>query len=203
MVSNSAYLSPALYGAEKTGLVDQKFGNSLWDKIFGKDPELKQVPTMNPQQEQFLQNFIQSLQGNQGNIGQYFQDILGNDPESYQRFSAPYLQQFQQQILPMIRGQFAGQGDSSARDQALGGAGANLQTNLAGLREGLRGQAVGQFGGLSQQGLGTSPFAYQNMQGTPGALGYFAQGAGGALGGGIPGALSSLFGGKKQQTQVG
>lgn len=185
MVSNTAYFSPALYAGEKSGMVDSKFGQSLWDKIFGKDPELNQVPTMNPGQQDFLNQLIQSLQGAGGNAGQYLQDILGGDEASMQRFQQPYLNQFEQQILPMIRGRFAGQGDSSARNQALGGAGANLQAQLASLKEGLRSQGLNQFGQLGQLGLGSSPFAYQQLGGSPGALGYFAQGAGKSLGGSI------------------
>lgn len=74
--------------------------------------------------------------------------MLDPDSETYKNFEAPYLQQFNQQIIPGIMEQFAGLDpmgsglSSSGFAQSLGAAGANLQTSLASLKENLRQQGA-------------------------------------------------------------
>ncbi len=130
---------------------------------------------------------------------QYDQNLLGGGPEAYQNFSSPYLQQFQEQILPQIAERFGGMGalSSSGFAQSLGGAASGLQSQLAQLFSQLQGQAAqrqqGQFQNLSQIGLNYSPFAYHEKQGSTGFVSPFLTGLaqGGAFngggGGGFPG----------------
>lgn len=155
--------------------------------LFGSGPKLKQKATGTAAQTQFggqdLIGLLQQMMGQGGGFNQanqYDQSLLGQGQgggqEAYNQFSSPYLQQFQEQILPMISERFAGAGalSSSGFGQALGGAGAGLQSQLAQLFSQLQGQAAGrqqgQFQNLSQIGLGYSPFAYHEKQGTGGAL---------------------------------
>lgn len=157
------------------------------DFLFGSGNKLKKLPTGTAAQQQFggqdLIGLLQQMLGQGGGLqqaNQYDQSLLGNPQEAYNQFSSPYLQQFQEQIAPRIAEQFAGMGalSSSGFGQALGGAGAGLQSQLAQLFSQLQGQAAGrqqgQFQNLSQVGLGYSPFAYNEKQGSQGFLGPFA-----------------------------
>lgn len=97
-----------------------------------------------PEQEEAFNQMIKSLTGQVGNLGenplyQAGQDqllgVLGGDTE---KFEAPLLRQFNEKIVPGLAEQFAGAGagaqSSSAFQQALGAAGANLTERLASLR---------------------------------------------------------------------
>jgi hypothetical protein len=157
----------------------------LKDWLFGSGPDLKKKPTGTQAQQQFggndLIQLLQQMMGQGGGLNsanQYDQGLLqgnqGQPGSAYDQFSSPYLQQFQEQVLPQIAERFAGQGalSSSGFGQTLGGAGAGLQSQLAQLFSQLQGQASGrqqnQFQNLSQIGLGYSPFAYHEKQGTTG-----------------------------------
>lgn len=114
----------------------------------------------NPAYEQALKAFQSFLPGGQG-----FQPIQ----QEAQR-------QFQQQTIPDILNAYgSGSKGSSALNQALAGAGANLNTSLASqlaqMQLGAAGQAVGAAQVPYQQalqganlGLGTQSFAYQPKQ---------------------------------------
>ncbi len=160
---------------------------ALNEWLFGSSPKLKQKPTGTAAQTQFggqdLISLLQNMMGEGGGFNQanqYDQGLLQGNPGqqggAYEQFSQPYLQQFQEQILPQIAERFAGAGalSSSGFGQALGGAGAGLQSQLAQLFSSLQGQAAGrqqnQFQNLSQLGLGYSPFAYHEKQGSTGFL---------------------------------
>lgn len=159
---------------------------SVNEWLFGSSPKLQKKATGTEQQQQFggnqLINLLQQMMGQGGGLNaanQYDQSLLGQGPEAFNQFSQPYLQQFEEQILPMIAERFAGAGalSSSGFAQALGGAGAGLQSNLAQLFTQLQGQAAGrqqgQFQNLSQIGLGYSPFAYHEKQGMQGFVAPF------------------------------
>ena len=182
--------------------------------LFGSPDKLEKIATGTKEQEALHGNILSKAMGlSQGGGGfdlaqQYFNNFLGpNQQQAFNQFSAPYLQQFQEQMLPQIAERFAGGGalSSSGFGQALGGAGAGLQAQLAQLFSQLQGQAAnqqyGQFNQLSQQGLGYQPFAYQQKQGSGGMLAPLLGGIAGAMGGpigaalgqGIGGGISSLF----------
>jgi len=188
------------YSSYKVGKQAYKQKDNIADWLFGTDFE--KMPTMTKEQTALLNQILASL-GQEGQLGQAYGQGLGGlqemlDPSSaaYQRFEAPYMQQFQQETIPGLAEQFAGAGaqggalSSSGFGQALSSAGANLQTQLAGMKSGLQQQAIRdimqQYSGMAGMGMGAQPFGYKAPQ--EGALmkflAAFAQGAGrGATGG--------------------
>ena len=156
--------------------------------LVGKDKsqhgKWSQQPNISPEQQQLLSQLLQML-GGEGELGQASGDALAQlkelmDPssEAQQRFADPHMQQFQQQTLPGIAERFAGAGaqggalSSSGFGQALGGAAAGLQTQLAGMKSELQKGSIqdilGQFKSLLGQGLGTQSFSnvYQHPTGS-------------------------------------
>ncbi len=142
----------------------------------------KQLPAKSPQQLQYLGNILKQLQS--GNLGQAQNQGIGilqqyMDPQSdiYKNFEQPYMQQFQQQIVPNIAERFAGMGamggglSSSGFGQALSSAGSNLETTLAAMKSGMQRSSIndvmGQYNQLSGLGLGMDPFAYYQQQQGP------------------------------------
>lgn len=112
----------------------------------------KQISTLNPQQQSLFNQQAQGLGAIQPQIMQYLQQLLSGDPSASEAFAAPYMRQFNEQIVPGIAERFAGAGalSSSGFQQALGQAGAGLAENLASLREGLKFNAAQQ----GQRGIG-------------------------------------------------
>lgn len=193
-------------------------GGSQQDKI-------SQLPTINPQQQQAFSQYWQNpIQNNPlyGSGQDYLMNLLGGGPGAFSAFEAPYMQNFQQNIVPGIAERFAGlgtgsgAGSSSGLYNSLGQAGRNLQTDLAGLRSGLQMQALPQALGYAQQpysntlaGLGVQPFGYTHEPGQGGLFGNILAGLGGGFGQyfgqGLGQQASSklfdrLFGGGQQQT---
>lgn len=176
--------------------------------LFGSPDKLNKVATGTKQQEALHNNLLSQAMGMSGAGGgydlaqNYFNNFLGsNQQQAFDQFSSPYLQQFEEQMLPQIAERFAGAGalSSSGFGQALGGAASGLQSQLAQLFSQLQGQAAqqqyGQYNQLSQQGLGYQPFAYQQKQGSGGFLAPMLGAAASAFGGPIGGALGSAIGG--------
>jgi hypothetical protein len=128
----------------------------------GKGPKgYSSFSTLNPQQSTLLQQLLGSISGQSGNIqqnplyqagGNYLQKILGGDTS---QFEGPLMRQFNEQIIPGLAERFSGAGagsqSSSAFQQALGGAGADLTERLGALRGGLQMQAAPQALGYAQQ----------------------------------------------------
>ncbi|HEY5236096.1 MAG TPA: hypothetical protein VIJ14_07960 [Rhabdochlamydiaceae bacterium] len=193
--------------------------------LTGDKGGFKQLSTQTGGQEQFFNQFLQNLMqqmggggqggqgGQQGNYGQaqsYVQQMLSGRPEAYQNFAAPHMQNFQEQTIPRLAERFAGLGGgmgggtlgSSGFGQAIGGAGAQLQSSLAGLYAQLQQQAAqqafGNYNSQSGQALGTRAFENTYQPGTTGAIGGLLQGVGAgtgiALGATGGGALTSAFG---------
>lgn len=112
----------------------------------------------------------------------FLQNLLSGSPEAFQGFEAPFMQNFEQNIVPTIAERFAGAGtggalSSSGLNQALAQAGRNLQTDLAGLRSNLQFQALPQALGFAQQpfsnrfGIAQAiPGQYFERPGQPGFL---------------------------------
>lgn len=146
----------------------------------------KKLRTQDREARSFLQNLFKQLQGQSTNIAQqplfqqgqsYLQNLLSGSRESTQAFEAPYMREFNEQIIPQLASIFggAGAGSSSGFQQALGQAGASLQEKLAALRSGLQLEGAGQALGYAQQpvsnlmgfgqlGLGTQTFGYTPKQ---------------------------------------
>jgi hypothetical protein len=178
-----------------------------------KNDKLKTVPTGTKEQEALHNSILAQAMGmSQGGGGydlanQYYNNLLGdNQQQAFDEFSAPYLQQFQEQMLPQIAERFAGVGalSSSGFGQALGGASAGLQSQLAQLFSSLQSQAAGkqygQYNQLAQFGLGHEPFAYTKNKGSMGFGGPFAAGVSENMEGILNG-IMSLF--KKKPAESG
>jgi hypothetical protein len=177
------------------------------DWLTGTEGGYKKVATGTKQQQQLhnqvLQQAMQMSQGGYQNAQDYYNNILQPGSNAYSNFAAPYMQQFEEQILPGIAERFAGGGalSSSGFGQALGGAASGLQSQLAQLFSQLQQQAAGaqtnQYNQLTQTGLNYQPFAYQQQEGTTGFLPNLLAGIGGAaagpLGAGIGNGIGNLF----------
>lgn len=154
-------------------------GSMAYDK-WGKSDKMKKIPTMTKEQ-QSLHNRMMQMLGQGGQLGggfenalKYQQQLMDPSSEAVQQFSQPYINQFEQQTVPGLAERFAGMGamggglSSSGFGQSLGAAGGNLQAQLAQLKAGLGQQAaqslMGQYGQMSGQALGATPFGYQQPQ---------------------------------------
>lgn len=164
---------------------------SLRDMIFGKQGEIKAMPTMSGEQSQLFQQLLGGLGGPmQQGLGN-LQSMLSGDASA---FEAPAMRQFQEQIIPQLSEMFSGAGagsqSSSAFQQSLGSAGAGLAENLAMQRAGLQQQGFGNLASLLGMGIQTPTFQYQNIPGTQGMLNPLFQGLGSGVGqmGGMMGA---------------
>lgn len=181
----AAFAAPVLASAA-SGLVGKLFGGGGG----GRD-KLKKLPTMSPQQQQLLNSLLGRInQG--GGAGQALSTLQSYlNPQGFDQFSQPYMQQFNEQVIPGIAERFAGAGalSSSGFGQALGGAASGLQSQLAQLYSGRQQQAANSLLGFGQNLLGQQPFAYLNKQ----RAGTFGQGMGQGLSGALPGLLSSLL----------
>lgn len=193
--------------------------SDIWKFLFGQRDQNRQLPTINPQQQQALQGYFGNPIQNNPNYqsgADYLQRLLSNDPELMQQMQAPYLQNFEQNIVPGIANRFAGMGtgsgglNSSGLYNSLGQAGRDLQTQLAGLHSQNQLQGLGQSLNYAQQpysnalaGIGIRPFENVYQPGNTGLFGQagqgFAQGAG--LGVNPFSSLMGLFGGGRQQQQ--
>lgn len=177
------------------------------DWLFGSPDKLKKSDTGTREQLGLHNNILSQAMGfSQGGgydlANQYFNNFLGgNQQEAFNQFSQPYLQQFQEQMLPQIAERFAGSGalSSSGFGQALGGASSNLQSQLAQLFSQLQNQAAqqqyGQYNQLSQTGLNYQPFSYKKHAGSQGFLPSILAGIGMQATGPIGGAIGNVFGG--------
>jgi hypothetical protein len=180
----------------------------------GNKDKNKQISTLTPEQQGYLQNIFQQLQQdgagqNYGQANDYLSKILGGDQQSFEQFAAPYRTQFQEQTIPRLSERFSGLGgglgggvgSSSGFGQAIGGAASQFNSNLAGLYAQLQQhaaqQAFGQYNTLAGYGLGTQAFqpAYQ-----PGNLGFggtalsgIFEGVGKGVGQSAGNSLSSRF----------
>ena len=165
-----------------------------------KIPGYQRVNAYSPGQNSIL-DLLTKLIGGMGAQGgeagiQHFLDILSNKPEAFQAFEAPYKRQFEEQVIPGIAEQFAGQGamSSSAFPLAAAQAGKGLTEDLASMRAGLQQNAasslLGTLQGLSSLGLGAQPYGYlQKQQKAPSFLSQFGSG----LGQGAGSILSSIL----------
>ncbi len=174
------------------------------DWLMGTPDKLKKIPTGTQEQLGLHNNLLQQAMGmSQAGGGynqaqQYYNSLLHPGNDAFNNFAAPFMNQFQEQTLPGIAERFAGAGalSSSGFGQALGGAGAGLQSQLAQLFAQMQSQAAGaqtnQYNQLATTGLNYQPFAYQQQEGSQGALGPLAMGLGTALFGPIGGAIGGV-----------
>lgn len=153
----------------------------------------------------------------------WLQELLSQSPEErYAGLEAPYMRQFQEQIMPGIAEQFAGAGalGSSAFGNAAAGAGTDLMERLASLNINAQNQFRGQqMAALSpameyaqlpfrermmrsqnQQSrystaFGAPSFAYREIPGQAGWGQGLMGGIGKSLGSSVGSGIGSMFGG--------
>lgn len=173
----------------------------LSEFLFGKSDKTKSLNVLTPEQKRALSEYFSQgidktpLYSSGSN---YLQGLLSNSPDAFSAFEAPYLQNFEQNIIPSIAERFAGMGtgagasSSSALYNSLAQAGRSLQTDLAGLRSGLQMQALPQALGYAQQpysnklaGIGTRSFENMYQPGNTGLIGGIASGLSGGIGTGL------------------
>lgn len=145
-----------------------------------KSPGMKKFDQYTPEQQKRLNEMLQMLSG-EGQLGQgqdeslsFWRDILSGEPGAFEKFSDPYMREFNEKTIPMLAERFAGAGansgalSSSGFGQSLSSAGAGLQSQLAALKAALQQQAaqsiMGQYGQLSGQAFGAQPFGYMQKQ---------------------------------------
>jgi hypothetical protein len=162
---------------------------AFMDFLFGSPARQEQISRFTPQQLQMLnQGGTYGMQGLQNLAPQYQQLMQGLNFDPIEQNA---MRQFQQTTIPSLAERFSGMGAggsqrSSAFAQSLGGAGADLMSQLGALRAqyGLqRGQLGGQL--LGQQGNIFGNLASLGMQPQFDVMQYGAQ----------PGLLPSLLGG--------
>lgn len=127
---------------EKQGSTYSKGQRSFIDDI------LKQVKGMSGQQD-----ITQNPQFQQGN--EFFNSLF-NDPSFFEKFEAPAMRQFNEEIIPGVANRFASMGSggslgSTAFRNQLGRESSNLATNLAAQRGQMQQQAIPQMLQYSQQ----------------------------------------------------
>jgi hypothetical protein len=180
----------------------------LRDFLFGKKDKIKKYDLYNPQQKKFFSNFMQQLQGMQGQGGgleksmNLLQDYLNPESNVYKNFEEPYMRQFNEKILPQIAERYAGAGaesgalSSSGFAQSLGAAGGQLQSNLAQMKSQMQRQSIqdllSQYNQMSSSGLNARPEEKYLRQGHQGLLPTMATEVGTAAARGLG---QSLFGG--------
>ncbi len=182
--------------------------NMASEFFFGTDDEYNQMPTMTKGQQRGLKDVGRKQKqlgegGYQNAIG-LLQQYLDPNSDVYKNFEKPYMQQFEQETLPGIAERFAGGNAmgsglmTSGFGQSLGAAGANLQAQLAQMKQQYQRQSIndllGQYNQLTNTHLGNRSFENTYQPGQPGVLNSFAQGVGQA----VPGILSGFFGNNNQ-----
>ena len=158
----------------------------LFDFFTGSPGKFEQVSNLTPEQLRLEKQRRGAASGAFGQAGDYWRDILSNNPAAFAAFEAPEQRRFQEQIIPDLAEQFAGMGagglSSSGFRNAAVGAGRDLSERLAAMRAGLRESAASNLYNLGQAAL-TPHAQYQQTQApTQGLLPAFASGIGSGLG---------------------
>lgn len=167
--------------------------NGLNEFLFGSDS------SMDPFNKKSLDAILQILKGKNGiqnnqtyqGGNNFLQNLFSNDPQQMQQFQQPYMDNFNQNIVPDISNRFAGMGtgnsglSSSGFQQTLAQAGRGLQRDLAQMRGQQQMQGLPAALQYAQQPISNQLAAAQSVPGqyfeTPGQSGLFqsfAQGAG-------------------------
>ena len=133
------------------------------DTLYGTDPKINKLSNFDPYQQAIHQQQGEALQGGggYGNLIQQLQSMLDPESDYYKDFENAQMRQFNEEIIPGLGERFAGVGansgalSSSGFGQALGGAGAQLQSNIGlmkqqGVQNALQ-KLLGQYEGYQGQ----------------------------------------------------
>jgi len=173
--------------------------------LFGQETKTKKLPVYNQGQNQLLEMMMSQLmgggqqgfggsQGGYGNAMGILQQYLNPQSDIYKNFEQPYMDQFNQETIPMLAERFAGMGgglgagatSSSGFGQSIGAAGANLQHQLASMKSGMQRGSIQDILGQYNQMFNIKPFGYMQKPASAGFIptvgAKFAEGAGQAAG---------------------
>lgn len=199
----------------------------FWEE--GRDPSWEKISNYTPEQQRLLSKDLQRTQQNAGgyqNAMGILQQYLNPESDIYKNFEQPYLNQFNQQIVPGLAERFGGLNAmgsglmTSGFGQALSSAGSNLQAQLAAMKQQYQRQSINdylnQYNQSVNRGLGARPFENVYDPGKQGQLGFggealkmgatvaasiFGGPAGGAAVNGLMGGLQGLTQGGSAVTQ--
>ena len=199
----------------------------FWEE--GRDPSWEKISNFTPEQQRLFSKDLQRTQQNAGgykNAMGILQKYLNPESDIYKNFEQPYLNQFNQQIVPELAERFGGMNAmgsglmTSGFGQALGAAGSNLQAQLAAMKQQYQRQSINdylnQYNQSVNRGLNTQSFQNVYDPGTQGQLGFggealkmgatalasiFGGPAGGAAVQGLTGALKGIMGSGSSATQ--
>lgn len=164
------------------------------DFLFGKKGGWEGFENFTPEQRAILDKILGGLGGINEQGMNYLSQILSDDPELMKQFEAPYLRQFNEQIVPGIAERFtqAGARNSSGFNQAIAQQAGSLSERLAAMRAGLKQNALEGAFGYNKFGLAPRRTNFWD-QGNQGFLGSMGQGLGYGLGMGARGLGGFLF----------
>lgn len=192
----------------------------LKELLFGSPEKRENVSLLRPGQEGLYNQLVRSGKrsgagGAFGTSADYYRNLLSDDNEDYDAFSAPALRQYNQDIVPGLSEQFAGMGagglnSSGFRNAQIQGA-TDLSERLGALRANLRQQGAQGLQNIGNAGL--QSFS-QNMVTQPGTQGFLAPALGsigsaftspalGALGASTGNWLTNKFGMNNSGNSVG
>lgn len=167
-------------------IANKSFRSGASDFLTGTPEKRENVSTLRPEQEPLFNQLQNASQGRGaggafGNAADYYYGNIGGTPEDYERFAAPEIRNFSENIMPDIAEQFAGMGSgglsSSGFQNSAIQAGAGLAERLAAMRANLRSQAAAGLQGIGQAGLGNFSQNMTTQQGSQGILPSLAQAA--------------------------
>lgn len=176
-------LSGAMTGASVAGGPGAAVGGglgALLGLLGGGSNRMQRVKTLSKAQQGILNQLVQMINP-EGSVGSGYgeatalqRQLMNPSSQAVQQFTQPYMDQFQNQIIPQLAERFAGKGalggglSSSGFAQALGTAGSQLQNQLAALKAGLGQNAaqslMSQYGNLAGTALSAQPFGYARPQ---------------------------------------
>ena len=183
-------------------------GDSKGSAMSGTPEQFRRIRTGTPEASRFQKRLFKNRGGLPNNPlyqegSDYLQNLLSGSPEAFENFEAPYMQNFQENVLPDIANRFAGMGtgnsglSSSGFQQTLAQSGRGLQRDLASMRSGLQMQGLNQSLNYAQQPINNqlnamqwSPYQVTHTPRQPGINDSLAQLAPGVL----QTLLSSLLG---------
>lgn len=158
----------------------------------GSPPTITPVQRFSPDQEKMLDAITSDVHSTTQPAFHYLRAILQDDPESFKTFAAPYVQSFEQQVIPGILDQIGNTAGlrSSFLGQQLGQAATALEDRLAAQHELRKQAALDSYGNLAK--LGLEPKTQHVV--TPGSPGIMGSAFGGLAAGSALGAAGSALG---------
>lgn len=119
---------------------------------------VKSIPNMTPQMQQLFESLLSGVGGGATNGLDYLSKLASGDEATFNKIEAPAYESFNK-TLGQLGSRFSQYGaqDSSAFQNAVSGAGAQLATGLQGQRNQLQTDAINKLLGFSNQLLGQKP----------------------------------------------